>query len=243
MKAIILAAGEGRRLRPLTNEVPKPMIPICGRSILEHTLAHVARHGISEVAINLHHCPDTVTRALGDGSRWGISITYSFEPHLLGTAGTVMNLRDWFDDTVLVIYGDNLTTCDLTSLIAFHQKHDPLLTMAVHYRDDPTGAGIVEVLEEGRIGRFLEKPAPEQVFSHWVNAGLLVVSREALRFAPSTGTADLSFDVIPALLRAGEPARAYCFGPHERLWWIDTPQDLQRVEREFSAAQRFALNA
>src|SRR2546428_11805175 len=118
MKAIVLAAGEGRRLRPFTNVMPKPMIRIAGQSILEHTLTLLVSHGIKEVAINLHHCPEAVTSVLGDGRRWGISITYVCEPELLGTAGTVTSLRTWFGERALVVYGDNLMKCDVSKVIA-----------------------------------------------------------------------------------------------------------------------------
>jgi len=234
VKAIVLAAGEGRRLRPLTNDVPKPMIRIAGRPILEHTLTLLVSHGIKEIVINLHHCPEAVTSVLGDGRRWGVSITYVHEPELLGTAGTVASLRTWFSDRALVVYGDNLMKCDLSKVIAFHQHHAALVTIAVYHRDDPIGAGIVEVLEDGRVRRFLEKPTREQVFSHWVNAGLLVIDAAALKYVPSTRPADLSFHVIPALLEAGERMFAYRFDRTERLWWVDTPSDLQRVQREFA---------
>jgi NDP-sugar pyrophosphorylase family protein len=218
--------------------MPKPMIQIAGRPILEHTLARLADHGVRDVVVNLHHCPEAVTSAIGDGSRWDMKITYSYEAELLGTAGTVAAAGGWIDSTTLVVYGDNLTTCDIGGLVKFHHAHNAVLTMAVHHRDELSGAGIVEVLDDDRIGRFVEKPKPEDVFSHWVNAGLLVVEPAVLPFVPDKRPADLSYDVIPELLKARDDVFAYRFGPAERLWWIDRPADLDRVQREFSAGRQ-----
>ena len=175
MKAIILAAGKGERLRPLTEQMPKPMISIAGRPILEYNIRLLASHGIREIVINLHHCPEVVADYFGDGHAWGVSITYSYEPVLLGTAGAVKNVEAFFDDTFLVMYGDNWSTCDISQLRSFHSKKDGMGSVALFHRDDPTASGIVGLGLGDRICRFLEKPEPHQVFSHWVNAGLLIL--------------------------------------------------------------------
>lgn len=230
MKAMLLAAGEGRRLHPFTTTIPKPMIPVAGRPILEHNISLLTMHGIREIAVNVHHCAETVMNALGDGRRWGARITYSFEPALLGTAGAVAKLSKFFDETFLVMYGDNLSTCDLTRLAASHRRHSAAATMALYHRDDPTGGGIVALGDDDAIVRFAEKPGPDQLFSHWVNAGLLVLEPSVLRFIPEQRPADFSYHVFPALLAAREPVYGYRFGPHEELWWIDTPEALARVQ-------------
>jgi len=230
MKAMILAAGEGTRLRPLTERMPKPMIAIAGRPILEHNIRLLARHGIRELVINLHHCSKAVKDYFGDGHSWGVSITYSYEPVLLGTAGAVKKLESFFDSTFLVVYGDNLTTCDIKQLCAFHQEKGGTGTVALFHREDPSGSGIAELDENDRITCFLEKPKPEQVFSHWVNAGLLVLKPEVLEYIPAGQPTDFSQDVLPTLLEAGYPL--YGYRMREELWWIDTLEDLQRVRED-----------
>ncbi|MBN1814650.1 MAG: nucleotidyltransferase family protein [Anaerolineae bacterium] len=228
MRALILAAGRGTRLRPLTNTLPKPMIPIDGRPILEHNVRLLARHGIRELVIALHHCPDAVTDYFGDGHAWDVSITYAYEPVLLGTAGAVRNIGNPFDSTFLVAYGDNLTTCDISRLCAFHREKDGIGTVALFRRDDPTASGIVGMDENDRITCFLEKPEPGEVFSHWVNAGFLVLEPEVLGYIPANGPSDFGRDVLPALIAAGRPLYGYRMS--EGLWWIDTWEDYRRVQ-------------
>ena len=230
MKAMILAAGQGTRLRPLTDHIPKPMVLVAGKPILEHNLELLTRHGISDVVINLHHQPQTIVDHFGDGSRWGVHITYSFEPELLGTAGAVKRVQEQFDSTFLVLYGDNLTTCDLTRLTVFHQAKGGIATIALHYRDDPTASGIATLDDRDRITRFVEKPMPHQIFSLWVNAGILVLEPEVLDVTPEGGPSDLGRDLFPSLLARGEAIYGYRMSQGEYLWWIDTPEDLQRVK-------------
>jgi len=122
VKALVLAAGEGTRLRPLTLNKPKPMLPIAGKPLLEHTIAWLRGHGITRIAINLHHQPEAITGYFGDGRRWGVELTYSHEETILGTAGAIKKLEGYFDDTFVVVYGDVLTDLDLTALIEFHNQ-------------------------------------------------------------------------------------------------------------------------
>src|SRR5512146_2599604 len=156
MKAMILAAGEGTRLRPLTDKLPKPMMPLGNKPLLGYTLALLAQHNIRDVAINLHHCPETVRDYFGDGSAWNVRITYSFEPELLGTAGAVKKLEAFWNEAFLVVYGDNLTDCDLTRLVAFHRAQGGLATLALFWRDDVQHSGVVALDEHDRITRFVE---------------------------------------------------------------------------------------
>lgn len=228
MKAMLLAAGEGRRLRPLTCHLPKPMIRVGGRPILEYNVQFLAQHGIHELVINLHHCPEVVTNYFEGGERWGASITYSYEPELLSTAGAVRKVAHLFSETFLVVYGDNLTTCDLGRLCADHRSKGGMGTMALHHREDVTASGIVGLDEADRITRFLEKPRPSEVFSHWVNAGLLVLEPEVLDHIPSDRPSDFGRDVLPALLECDQTLYGYRMS--EPLWWIDTPADYERLQ-------------
>jgi NDP-sugar pyrophosphorylase family protein len=244
MKAMILAAGQGTRLRPLTEGIPKCMIPIGGRPILEHTVAWFARHDVRDIMINLYFMPQVVIDHFGDGSRWGVNITYSIEQEALGTAGGVKNVAWFFDNAgdsrkrapFVVWYGDNLSYCDLDRMLRFHACNGGLVTMALFYREDVSQSGIVALDDDDRILGFLEKPRPEQVFSHWVNAGILILEPVVLQFIPS-GRQDFSFDVLPALLAADRRLYGYRLSESEGLWWIDTPADLARVQAEWKGGE------
>ncbi|MEM4216725.1 MAG: nucleotidyltransferase family protein [Candidatus Methanomethylicaceae archaeon] len=237
MRAMILAAGEGRRLRPLTESLPKPMITVGGRPILEHNVRLLARHGVREIVINLHHCPHVITEYFGDGHAWGVTITYSYEPILLGTAGAVKKMAPLFSDTFLVIYGDNLTTCDITKLCIFHKRKAGVGTVALFRREDTASSGIADLAEDDRITRFVEKPQPHKVFSHWVNAGLLVLEPDVLNYIPSDRPSDFGRDILPALIKAGRPL--YGYRMEDGLWWIDTLEDYWRLQQ---LAEKGGLN-
>ncbi|MGD9101652.1 MAG: nucleotidyltransferase family protein, partial [Anaerolineae bacterium] len=175
MKALILAAGEGTRLGPLTADRPKPMLPVGGVPLIEHIVLLLKRHGINNIAINLHYKPWTIIHHLGHGRRWGVRIHYSFEEALLGSAGAAKRLEWYFDESFIVFYGDLYTDLNLSNLIAAHHQGGAPLTMALYAVDNPTQCGIVELDEQSRVRRFVEKPAPDQVFSQLANAGVLVV--------------------------------------------------------------------
>lgn len=230
---MILAAGRGARLHPLTENIPKCMVPIDGKPILERNIEWLKQFGVTEIIINLHHLPAVVMERLGDGKPWGIKITYSLEEKMLGTAGGVKR-AGWFFAGVpfIVWYGDNLSTCNLTRLYAFHQARGALATIALFSREDVTRSGIVSLDENDRITRFLEKPQPEQVFSHWVNAGIYVLEPAVLDFIPSDGTPDFARDTFPSLLESGYSLYGYRMSADEGLWWIDTPEDLNRVQEQ-----------
>lgn len=234
VKAMVLAAGVGSRLRPYTDTLPKPMIPLAGRPILEHNVALLAGHGVRQIAMNLHHLPDVIRSHFGDGGRWGVSIVYSYEEEPLGTAGGVGRLRDFFDATFFLLYGDNLVKCRLDRMLALHREKSALATVAMFHREDVTQSGIIGVDGDGRITRFLEKPRPEEVFSHRVNAGVLVLEPAVFGYIPRGGTPDFGRDVLPAMLAAGEPLYGYEMSADEGLWWVDTPADLERVSGELN---------
>ncbi|MBI4790451.1 MAG: nucleotidyltransferase family protein [Chloroflexi bacterium] len=239
MNALLLAAGEGTRLRPLTEKLPKPMIPIAGKPILQHNIELLARHGIREIAINLHHCPEVVRSHFGDGSRFGVSITYSYEPELLGTAGAVKKLgTSFFQDTFLVIYGDNRIECDLHRLLAFHQARAGIATLALHYREHVTHSGVVALDGSDRVLQFVEKPRANQIPSHWVNAGVLVLEPRVLDHIPAGVPSDFGKDILPHLLEQGERLYGYRLTGDEGIRWIDTPADLERVRQMAEGGMR-----
>jgi NDP-sugar pyrophosphorylase family protein len=227
LKAMLLAAGMGERLAPFTDNAPKPMMEIEGKPILEYGVQLCAHHGIRELIVNLHHCPDVITRYFGDGHSWGVRITYSHESVLLGTAGAVKKVADEFGETFLVLYGDNLTTCDLGRLIEFHRNKGGSATMALFYRENATASGIAQLDASDRVIRFLEKPRSGEVFSPWVNAGLLVLEPAVLDLIPDGQPYDFGRDVLPSLLASG--ASVYGYRMTEGLWWADSPDDLERM--------------
>jgi NDP-sugar pyrophosphorylase family protein len=228
-KAILLAAGQGERLRPLTQRVPKCMVEIAGKPLLERNVEWLKKYGVTDLVINLHYLPESVAGHFGDGSRWGVRITYSRERELLGTAGAVRNVADFFDGPFFVWYGDNLSTCRLDRLWAMHTARGGVATIALHEREDPTQSGIVGLDETDRITRFLEKPRSDQVFSHWVSAGILALDPQVIDSIPGGGASDFGRDVFPRLLKEGAALYGYKMSVEEGLWWIDTAGDLERV--------------
>lgn len=232
MLAVILAAGEGRRLRPLTETIPKPMLEVAGRPILEHNVRLLLRYGIDRIIINTHHCAESIRRHFGNGTAFGASIEYSDEDPILGTSGALLPLRERLSSTFLVLYGDNLTTCDLGALVAFHHAKVGIATIAVYERENATAGGIVLADPDGRILRFLEKPRPDQVFSSSVNAGIVVCEPDIFADIP-TGFSDFGKDVFPAMLERGRRLYAYHMNAkRERIWWIDSPEDYARTKSE-----------
>ncbi len=233
-KAMLLAAGPGTRLRPLTDSLPKCMVPVAGKPVLQHNVEWLRSQGVVDLVVNLHYHPETVTDHFGDGSAFGVRIHYSYEPELLGTAGALWAARQFFSqERFLVLYADNLIDCDLTRLYDLHMASRATLTMALFWRADVSASGVVSLDENGRISAFKEKPKPEEALSHWVNAGLLLCEPGVPRFIPPEQPSDFGHDVLPALLAAGELLYGYTMGPDEGLWWIDTAEDLQQVREEW----------
>lgn len=209
MKGIILAAGEGTRLRPLTLTRPKPMLPIGGRPLLEHNVVLMRTHGLSEIAINLHYLPNVVTDYFGDGEKWQVSLHYSHEETLLGSAGAIKKIENFFDDTFVMLYGDLFTNIDLTAMIQHHKLLNAQVTMAVHEVDNPCEKGIVALNDQGWITRFMEKPKPEQVFSNLVNAGVYVIEPEILQWIEPNIVCDFGHDVFPWLIENNKRVAGY----------------------------------
>jgi mannose-1-phosphate guanylyltransferase len=229
-KAIILAAGKGNRLSPLTDAVPKPMLSVGGKPLLERTISRLKSCGVTNAAINLHHLSDVIVDHFADGKQYGIDVKYSYEPELLGTAGAVKKLSQFIgNDRFFLIYGDNLSTCDLRRLADFHREHKGIGTMALFWRKDVSHSGLVELAPSDRIIRFVEKPAVAQDSGGWVNAGIFVWEPEVLEFIPNGRPSDFGFEVLPPLMKSGLPFYGYKMGAHEGLWWIDTLEDYKRV--------------
>jgi mannose-1-phosphate guanylyltransferase/phosphomannomutase len=205
VKAVIMAGGEGTRLRPLTTSQPKPMLPIANRPMAEHVISLLKRHGFDEIVVTVAFMANTIRTYFGDGSDFGVSIIYATEETPLGTAGSVLNAREELTERFLVISGDVLTDVDLTSLVTFHTEHDAMVTLALKAIENPLEFGIVITDEEGRIERFLEKPTWGQVFSDTINTGIYVLEPEVLDHIAPGRAVDFSSEVFPELLAAGRP--------------------------------------
>lgn len=216
MRTMIMAAGLGTRLWPLTGHLPKPMAPIANRPALYHVLQLLRRYGITEVVVNLHHLPGAVTAWFGDGSSLGLSLRYAYEEELLGTAGGVKNNQEFLgEDTFLVMSGDSLTDLDLGALLAEHRAKGGVATLAVKPVDDPSRYGVVVRDADGRVTGFQEKPPVEQARSNLCNAGIYVFEPEIFERIPAATFYDFGTQVFPELLRSGVP-----FYVHEtpRYW-------------------------
>jgi mannose-1-phosphate guanylyltransferase/phosphomannomutase len=203
MKAVIMAGGEGTRLRPLTSMRPKPMVPIVNRPVMEHILGLVKWHGITEVVATLQFMPQVIEDYFGDGEEWGMDISYALEETPLGTAGSVKNAEAMLDDTFLVISGDALTDIDLSEVVRFHKEKGGIVTIALKRVEDPLEFGVVITAEDGRIERFLEKPTWGEVFSDTINTGIYVCEPGIFDYLPPGGVFDFSSELFPLLMKEG----------------------------------------
>jgi mannose-1-phosphate guanylyltransferase / phosphomannomutase len=205
MKAVVMAGGEGTRLRPLTSNQPKPMVPIVGKPCMEHILELLHRHGFEEVVVTVAFLPQAIRGYFGDGGTTGLSIDYSVEEQPLGTAGSVRLASALLDETFLVISGDALCDVDLSELVAAHREKGAAVTIGLKSVDNPLEFGIVVTDEDGRVERFLEKPSWGQVFSDTINTGIYVLEPEVLKHVPRHTAYDFSKELFPLLLEMGRP--------------------------------------
>ena len=224
MRAIVLAAGKGTRLFPLTGEIPKPMAPVVDTPIIRHIFNLLARHGVSEARVNVHYLADALLRAYSEESRVnGMSVRLVREKELSGTAGGVKNLAqgidpaDEFDETFVVVSGDALTDVDIKELLTFHKEKGALATIALHRVYDTSEFGVVEVDEEGNILGFQEKPPPEEAISTLANTGVYVLEPRTLEYIPENAFFDFARDVFPRLLEEGERFVGY----EGNFYWSD----------------------
>src|SRR5438552_13546038 len=205
MKAVVMAGGEGTRLRPRTSNQPKPMVPIVGKPCMEHILELLKQHGLSEVIVTVAFLPQAIRGYFGDGESLGMKVGYSVEESPLGTAGSVRLAGDQLDETFLVISGDALCDSDLTALIDFHKQRGAAVTIGLKSVDNPLEFGIVVTDEDGRVERFLEKPSWGQVFSDTISTGIYVLEPEVRRHVPTERPFDFSKELFPLLLEMGRP--------------------------------------
>ena len=217
MKAVIMAGGEGSRLRPLTSNQPKPMMPLVNLPMMEHIVSLLRRHGFDEIVVTLAFMPNAIRTYFGDGSELGVRMVYATEEEPLGTAGSVRNAMAELDERFLVISGDVLTDIDLAKIVEFHEERGAVATIGLVRVDDPLEFGIVITRDDGSIERFLEKPTWGQVFSDTINTGIFVLEPEIFDFIPEGQAVDFSSEVFPALLEAKQPL----YGAVAEGYWED----------------------
>jgi mannose-1-phosphate guanylyltransferase len=233
--AVILAGGVGKRLRPLTEYRPKPLIPVAGRPCIDYVMRSLVKGGFDQHIITTGYLSDRLIKRIADGAQYNATTVYSFEAEPAGTAGAVKKVSSFLNSTFVVASGDVLADIDVSALYEYHKKKSAIATMALTKVSDPTNFGIVELDKEERIVRFLEKPSKKEVFSNLINAGIYVLEPEVLDYIPQDQLYDFSKQVFPALLKEKRPV----FGKMIKGIWRDIgkPEDLLRasldiVERE-----------
>lgn len=244
MKGMILAAGQGTRVRPLTRYLPKPMIPILGRPVMEYLIEHLARHGVHEIMVNVAHNHNKIEQYFGDGHRWGVQIGYSFEGRRdqgevvaapLGSAGGMRRIQDFggfFDDVTLVICGDALVDLDLTAALAEHRAKGALASVVALDvpRSEVANYGIVVADDDGRIRSFQEKPQPDQALSTLASTGIYLFNPEVIDLIPPGRVFDIGAQLFPLLVAQGMPF----YVQRRHFNWID----IGRVSDYWAILQR-----
>jgi mannose-1-phosphate guanylyltransferase / phosphomannomutase len=235
----VMAGGEGTRLRPLTSNQPKPMVPIVGKPCMEHILELLREHGFQDVVITVAFLPQAIRSYFGDGTSIGLNLQYSVEESPLGTAGSVRLASDALDETFLVISGDALCDIDLRQIVDFHKEKGAAVTIGLKSVENPLEFGIVVTDEDGKVERFLEKPSWGQVFSDTINTGIYVLEPEVLKHIPTDRPYDFSKELFPLLLEMGRPIYGYvCEG-----YWQDIGNLDQYRQANFDALdERVRLN-
>jgi NDP-sugar pyrophosphorylase family protein len=229
MKALILAAGEGTGSRPLAADGPIPMLPVGGVPLVEHSVSLLQRHGVTHIAINLHHKPWAIVRHLGHGRRWGVRIHYSFEERLLGSAGAAKRLEWYLDESFIVLHGDVYTEMELSAMMTAHRQGGAPITLALCESDSPTGYGLVELDGRSRVRRFVEKATPDRGFSRLAVAGICVVEPPVLSGLPAERRLDFGQDVFRPMLAEGQTITGYSVTAP--VIDIGTPENYQQARR------------
>jgi len=209
IQTVVMAGGEGTRLRPLTSNQPKPMVPVANKPLMEHTLELLKRHGFEDIVVTLQFLPTLITSYFGDGSGWGLNISYVTEESPLGTAGSVRNARTFIDRTFMVVSGDALTDFDLSAAIDFHRERKSRVTLILKKVENPLDFGLVITDSEGGVVKFMEKPGRGEVFSDTINTGIYIIEPEILSFIPDDRPYDFSKELFPQLLADGLPLYGY----------------------------------
>lgn len=233
LKAVIMAGGEGARLRPLTCDRPKPMVPIMNKPMMEHIINLLKKHNFEEIAVTLQYMPEAIKEFFKEGNNWGVNLNYFVEETPLGTAGSVKNASSFLDQTFLVISGDALTDIDLTEAVRFHREKGSMATLVLTSVETPLEYGVVITEEDGRISQFLEKPSWGEVFSDTVNTGIYILEPEVLEYFEPGVKFDFSKDLFPKLLENKDPLYGYVAPGY----WCDVGNLQQYLHAHFDVLQ------
>lgn len=235
MKAVVMAGGEGTRLRPLTAHRPKPLAPVLNKPIMEHIITLLRKHGITDIVVTLHYLADEIEGYFGDGSDWDVRLIYSVEDTPLGTAGSVKAAEQYLkDDMFVIVSGDALTDIDLTKAIKYHCDKNSMATIVLSHVDNPLEFGVVITDEEGRIRRFLEKPSWGEVFSDTVNTGMYILEPSVFEYMTPGTSYDWSQDIFPQLLKEEKPIYGYVMTDY----WCDVGNLTQYREAQYTVLDR-----
>jgi len=230
MKALFLVGGFGTRLRPITNDLPKPMVPIMGKPLLERNFENLKRHGITDIVLSMCYQPEKIENYFGDGKKYGVNIKYVTEEVPLGTAGAIKNAQEFLDDTFMVFNADILSDIDFTEMIRFHKDRKALATIAATEVDNPSDYGVIEHDEQDFITGFKEKPKPHESDSRLINAGAYIFEPELLDHIPRGRSVSIERETYPLLLQTGYKMAVYS----RCSYWLDlgTPQKYLKVHRD-----------
>ncbi len=230
MKAVILVGGQATRLRPLTTNTPKAMVPVLNVPFLEHVIRHLARYGVDRVVLAQHQLAQPVADYFGDGNRFGTDLVHVVEDGPRGTAGAIKNVEDHLEGRCLVLNGDIFTDLDFSAMIDFHVRHRAVATIALAPVEDPTAYGLIETDAAGRVTRFLEKPAWDEVTTNMINAGSYVLEPEVLGCIPPDIAVSIERETFPGLLADG---RTVCAFPSTGYWMdAGTPEKYLQLHRD-----------
>jgi len=238
LKAVILVGGQGTRLQPLTNFLPKPMVPLLNRPFLEHTIAYLGAYGVEDVILASSYLPGVIRDYFGDGGGLGVSLAYSVEETPLGTAGAVKQVERYLDGTFIVLNGDIFTDLDIHDMLSVHRSKNSKATISLVSVDNPAAFGLVETDAGGRVKRFIEKPSPGDITTSWINAGTYILEPEVLQYVPE-GRYMFERGLFPGLLEKGEPVYGYKYSGY----WLDmgTPQKYHRLNVDLLAGKATSL--
>ncbi|MFC1873487.1 sugar phosphate nucleotidyltransferase, partial [Chloroflexota bacterium] len=227
MQAVILVGGKATRLRPLTFNTLKAMVPVLNVSFLEHVIRSLSHHHVDDIIVTLSSGSQSIRSCYGDGSQFGVKLNYVVEDAPRGTAGAVKNAERYLQGAFLVLNGDIFTDLDISAMLEFHRQREAKATIALTPVDDPTSYGLVEVDTQGRVTRFLEKPGRDKVTTNMINAGIYVLEADILAQIPSQGEFSFERELFPSLLEQGKPVYAY---PSFAYWMdIGTPEKYLRL--------------
>ncbi len=241
MEAVILVGGEATRLRPLTDNTPKAMVPVLNTPFLEHVIRHLSQHQVRGIILAQSHQQPLIKNYFRDGNQFGVRLNYTIESSPLGTAGAVKNAEKYLGEIFLVLNGDIFTDLDVTAMIGFHRERKARVTIALTPVDDPTSYGLVETSAQGKVTRFLEKPKPDEITTNLINAGTYIIEPDVLTRIPPQASFSFERELFPLLLDQGEPVYAY----PSSAYWIDigTPEKYFQLHLDLLSGKssRYAL--